>query len=55
MNAYAQLKQILSNGEKTLVVHVFAGHATEMDGLQCLILNELSDDDPYFCKVYEAE
>ena len=37
------------------MVHVFAGHATEVGGLQCLILNELSEDDPYFCKVYQAE
>ena len=46
---------MLTTEGKTLVVHVFAGNATEVDGLSCLILNELADDDPSFCKVYNAE
>ena len=37
------------------MVHVFSGHATEVEGLKCLILNELADDDDNFCKAYKAE
>ena len=37
------------------MIHAFAGHGIEIDGLQCLILNELDEDDSSFCKVYKAE
>ena len=37
------------------MLHVFTGHAISVDGMHCLVLNELSDDDPTFCKVFKAE
>ena len=37
------------------MLHVFVGHTISVDGMHCLVLNELSDDDPTFCKVFKAE
>ena len=37
------------------MLHVFVGHAVSVNGMHCLVLNELSDDDPTFCKVFKAE
>ena len=36
-------------------MHVFTGTAVDVDGMRCIVLNELSDDDPSFCKVFKAE
>ena len=58
MDAYAQLKQVLkstSPSSRTLVVHVITGHSFEIDGLECMILNELDNDDSNFCVAYCAE
>ena len=57
LDASEQLSQCLAtdNDEKTLVMHVFTGTAVDVDGMRCLVLNELSDDDPSFCKVFKAE
>ena len=55
LDASEQLSHYLNKEEKTLVIHVFVGHAITIDGMHCLVLNELSDDDPTFCKVFKAE
>ena len=57
LDASEQLAQCLAanDDEKTLVMHVFTGTAVDVDGMRCLVLNELSDDDPSFCKVFKAE
>ena len=36
-------------------MHVFSGHSLELDGQECIILNERDDDDPNFCIAYKAE
>ena len=57
MHTHAQLKQVLKSTapSRTLVVHVFAGHSLEVDGLESMILNELDNDDSNFCVCYSAE
>ena len=37
------------------MVHVLIGYAVEVDGMKCILLNELADDDQRFCKAYKAE
>ena len=34
---------------------MFIGYAVEVDGMKCLLLNELANGNPRFCKAYKAE
>ena len=36
-------------------MHVFIGYTVEVDGMKSILLNELADGDPRFCKAYKAE
>ena len=52
--AYTELEQELTDGKKTLVIHVVAGHGLEVQGRGELILNE-HDEDQKFYNSFQAE